>query len=207
MPLLISRICRCSGDGVLVLHDRRDPRRRRARCGRSRAGRRRRPSAPSRPRRARRAVAPAPAASPAAAAARRPTAGPPCPSRPQAPFGLQQRMARAELRLLDGKLRDPAVPPARACTASACDRRRRRRRRARALGGAQHVLDERQAAAGVQHLGQRGLHPGALAGRKDDDVERVHRLFRARPRPGPAGASMQIAELVGLYAHGSRSGS
>ena len=41
----------------------------------------------------------------------------------------------------------------------------------RARGGAEHVLDQRQSGRRVEHLGQRGLHPRALAGGQDDDVD------------------------------------
>ena len=74
------------------------------------------------------------------------------------------------------------------------------------IGGAKDVLDEGQAARGVQNLGKTGFHPRSLACRKDDEVERVHRRFRARPRPGPAGASVR-SRNSSADRSGSRSGS
>ena len=45
------------------------------------------------------------------------------------------------------------------------------RGRAKCAGGGDDMLDEGHAAERMEHLGPGGLHAGALAGRKDDDVD------------------------------------
>ena len=148
MPLLISRISRSVGRRVLVLDDRGDAAAVLANDAAVAVGRRRRPrSARSRPPGAPGASRPALRACPRGAAARRPTAAPPCRVAPaQQRLRLQQRVAGAELRLLQ-------------CKAQAQPFRERRldlirlvaddddgRRRAERVGRAQDVFDEGQAA-------------------------------------------------------------
>ena len=121
-------------------------------------------------------------------------------------FRLKQGMTRAELRIL---AREPEVRPS---------RQRRLHglglvadddhdgRGGNGIGRAKDVLNQGQAGRGVQNLGKSGFHPRSLACRKDDEVERVHRRFRIRPRPGPAGASVR-SRNSSAERSGSRSGS
>ena len=96
---------------------------------------------------------------------------------PRAPvqrgLGLKQRVAGAELRLLQCK---PQARPFRRALAArlrlvADDHDRGYGRRSRPP---EHVLNQREAGDPVEHLRQRRLHPRALAGREDDDVDVGH---------------------------------
>ena len=121
-------------------------------------------------------------------------------------FSLKESMARAELWLLPRELQ---IRPSRQ---RGLDRVRLvaddddDRGGGKGIRGAKNVLDQGQAARGVQNLGKTGFHPRSLACRKDDQMERIHRRFRARPRPCPAGASVR-SRNSSAERSGSRSGS
>ena len=87
--------------------------------------------------------------------------------------------------------RPPARPPPRPPVAHDDDDRCG----GKGIGGAKNVLDQRQAARSVQNLGKAGFHPCSLAGRKDDQVERVHRRFRALAAALSRGRVGEIAEF------------
>jgi len=55
----------------------------------------------------------------------------------------------------------------------------------------EHVCEHRPTANGMQHLGQGGLHPRALAGGKDDNVQigRAHLFTVTSRRERPEAAS------------------
>ena len=182
MPLLISRIAPLLRRRVLVLDDRRNPPV--AALDAAVAGRDRRPprSAPSRPRRCSTCRSTSACSVAGVSSGTSPDSRTTVPVAPaSACFGLQQSMTRAELGLLQRELK---IRP--------CRQRRAHGVRLVAdddddggggerVGGAKHVLDEWQAGRGVQNLRKTGFHPRSLAGRKDDEVERVHRRL-----PGPA---------------------
>ena len=118
------------------------------------------------------------------AAGRRRRAAARCRTSRQRRLGLQQRVARAELRRLHDELRGGPS---------------RRERGAHLVGAVadddhgvdpreahrrpEHVLDEGPSGQRVQHLRPRRLHPRALAGRENHDVQ-GHPLILPRARRG-----------------------
>ncbi len=68
-------------------------------------------------------------------------------------------------------------------------------RGAKGVGGPQHVIDERAAGQGMQHLGHGGFHPRALAGGKNDDVKLAHPVRVGRLVHHRAGCASIIHRL------------
>jgi len=88
-------------------------------------------------------------------------------------FGLQQRVAGADLRVLR---HEPAAAPAHCRlhrVGLMADHDGHRRRAGRA-GGVEDVVEQGPSGELVQHLGPLGFHPCALAGGQNHDVERAH---------------------------------
>ena len=87
-------------------------------------------------------------------------------------FGLQQRVTGAELRRLDDELDGRATIGQRgAHVVGAVADDEHGGRGLELVGGSQHVFDNRPAGQRVQHLRPGGLHPRALAGGENHDVE------------------------------------
>ena len=89
-------------------------------------------------------------------------------------LGLQQRVSGAELRLLDCKRRRVAGRPGAPSPARPRGRRRRRWMPGRSGSAARRTCSMRGRPQAGENLGERGLHPRALAGREDDDVQIGH---------------------------------
>ncbi len=93
---------------------------------------------------------------------------------PQQRLGLQQGMAGAELRFLHRKgkarpVRECALQLVRLVADDDDDRCRGQGRSSQ-----EGVLDKRTTGCGMQDFWHRRLHPGALPGREDDDVDVRH---------------------------------
>src|SRR5262245_28032053 len=84
---------------------------------------------------------------------------------------LEQRVTRSELRLLRDELQLMPLRERSLDLVGAVADDNRDARRLQGGRGPQNAFDERQAANPMQDLGQQGLHPRALTGGQDDDVD------------------------------------
>ena len=95
-------------------------------------------------------------------------------------FGLLQRMGGSTLGHLQGESQALAARQTRLNHLRPMPQDQRDRGRIERPGHAQYVLDHWPSGNRVKSLGQGGLHPRALAGRKDDDVDVRHYWSQAR---------------------------
>ncbi|MEZ5416337.1 MAG: hypothetical protein R2708_03215 [Vicinamibacterales bacterium] len=86
--------------------------------------------------------------------------------------GLQQRVSRAQLRLLDNEA-DVRCGSGGFNLSGAVTQHDRNRSGPQRAGQPQHPLEQWQPGGSVEHLRLRGLHPRPLAGRQDHDVQRL----------------------------------